>query len=61
MVVRASTLHLLPVVVWRCVRVGSIWQVEHRTKLGTCDVMKQNPYNAVMALGHTNGTVQHSP
>ncbi len=25
---------------------------EHRTKLGPCDTMKQNPYNAVMHLGH---------
>ena len=30
---------------------------EHRTKLGTVDAMRQNPYNGVMALGHSNGTV----
>lgn len=31
--------------------------VELRTRLGPCSVMRQNPYNAVMHLGHKNGTV----
>ncbi len=29
----------------------------HRTRSGACQVMRQNPQNAVMHLGHTNGTV----
>ena len=31
--------------------------VEHRTKLGACQTMAQNPHNAVIHLGHQNGTV----
>ncbi|KAG8757647.1 Small subunit (SSU) processome component [Serendipita sp. 396] len=31
--------------------------VEHRTKLGPCRTMCQNPWNAVIQLGHLNGTV----
>lgn len=30
---------------------------EHRTKLGACNVMAQNPNNGIMHLGHANGTV----
>lgn len=30
---------------------------EHRTGLGACDVMAQNPQTAILSLGHTNGTV----
>jgi len=29
--------------------------VELRTKLGRCDTMALNPYNAIINLGHTNG------
>ncbi|KAJ3320094.1 Small subunit (SSU) processome component [Blyttiomyces sp. JEL0837] len=30
---------------------------EHRTRLGDCGTMAQNPYNAIINLGHSNGTV----
>ncbi|KAL8277687.1 hypothetical protein RQP46_009960 [Phenoliferia psychrophenolica] len=30
---------------------------EHRTKLGSCQTMAQNPHNAFLHLGHQNGTV----
>eukprot|EP00339_Tiarina_fusa_P026354 CAMPEP_0117004006 /NCGR_PEP_ID=MMETSP0472-20121206/5134_1 /TAXON_ID=693140 ORGANISM="Tiarina fusus, Strain LIS" /NCGR_SAMPLE_ID=MMETSP0472 /ASSEMBLY_ACC=CAM_ASM_000603 /LENGTH=580 /DNA_ID=CAMNT_0004704839 /DNA_START=85 /DNA_END=1827 /DNA_ORIENTATION=+ len=30
---------------------------KHRTGLGSCQVLRQNPTNAVMHLGHSNGTV----
>ncbi|ORZ24550.1 WD40-repeat-containing domain protein [Absidia repens] len=30
---------------------------EIRTKLGACNTMTQNPWNAIINLGHTNGTV----
>ncbi|KAL4534869.1 hypothetical protein Ndes2526A_g05736 [Nannochloris sp. 'desiccata'] len=29
----------------------------HRTKLGPCNTMRQNSWNAVLCLGHSNGTV----
>lgn len=30
---------------------------QHRTKLGSCHTMGQNPHNAIINLGHQNGTV----
>ncbi|KAI9193757.1 WD40-repeat-containing domain protein [Polychytrium aggregatum] len=30
---------------------------EWRTKLGPCNALAQNPYNGIMTLGHSNGTV----
>eukprot|EP01127_Copromyxa_protea_P018963 TRINITY_DN6065_c0_g1_i3.p1 TRINITY_DN6065_c0_g1~~TRINITY_DN6065_c0_g1_i3.p1 ORF type:complete len:589 (-),score=139.40 TRINITY_DN6065_c0_g1_i3:34-1635(-) len=35
---------------------GALLQGLH-TKLGPCSIMKQNPYNAILHLGHQNGTV----
>jgi hypothetical protein len=29
----------------------------HRTRLGPCDVMRQNPHNALLCCGHANGRV----
>ncbi|CDJ60351.1 WD domain, G-beta repeat-containing protein, putative, partial [Eimeria maxima] len=29
----------------------------HKTKRGPCDVMAQNPTNAIISLGHNKGTV----
>ena len=29
----------------------------HRTRQGACDVLRQNPWNGVLCLGHGNGTV----
>eukprot|EP00245_Coleochaete_scutata_P004173 TRINITY_DN16442_c0_g2_i1.p1 TRINITY_DN16442_c0_g2~~TRINITY_DN16442_c0_g2_i1.p1 ORF type:complete len:475 (-),score=98.97 TRINITY_DN16442_c0_g2_i1:103-1314(-) len=30
---------------------------QHRTRLGRCSVIRANPYNAVLSLGHSNGVV----
>ncbi|MEW5304015.1 MAG: hypothetical protein WDW36_006654 [Sanguina aurantia] len=30
---------------------------QHKTKLGPCSVLRQNPHNAMMCLGHARGTV----
>ena len=30
---------------------------EHSTKLGNCDCMVQNPWNAIINLGHYNGKI----
>lgn len=30
---------------------------QHRSRLGPCGVLAQNPWNAVLQLGHANGTV----
>jgi U3 small nucleolar RNA-associated protein 7 len=39
------------------VSVGTL-VAEHRTKLGACNCMAQNPQNAVVQLGHANGVVR---
>jgi len=30
---------------------------QHRSKMGPCHAIRQNPFNSVLHLGHTNGTV----
>jgi hypothetical protein len=30
---------------------------QHKTKLGPCSVMRQNPHNAVLCLGHARGSM----
>ncbi|KAH9823129.1 NUC141 domain-containing protein [Melampsora americana] len=30
---------------------------QHRTKLGACHTMSQNPFNSIIHLGHQNGTI----
>lgn len=30
---------------------------QHRTRLGPCRMMRQNPWNSVLGLGHTGGVV----
>ena len=30
---------------------------QHRTKMGPCDALRHNPYNAVSLLGHAQGVV----
>jgi len=54
---------------WLLATVGSTGQLRYldvstgenvsdiRTRLGECDCMRASPYNAVVHLGHTNGTV----
>eukprot|EP00123_Amoebidium_parasiticum_P011319 comp20647_c1_seq1/m.26757 comp20647_c1_seq1/g.26757 ORF comp20647_c1_seq1/g.26757 comp20647_c1_seq1/m.26757 type:complete len:542 (-) comp20647_c1_seq1:881-2506(-) len=41
---------------WHDTSTGQI-VAEYRSKLGSCDVMTPNPYNAIMMMGHHNGTV----
>lgn len=41
---------------WQDTSTGQL-VAEARTRLGACNVMRQNPYNAVMSAGHSNGTV----
>lgn len=46
--------------VWVCVlQDTSTGQIiaQHRTKMGPCDVLRHNPYNAVSLLGHAQGVV----
>eukprot|EP00899_Mesostigma_viride_P003355 jgi/Mesvir1/1301/Mv03765-RA.3 len=44
------------VVRWQDTTTGML-VAQHRTKLGRCQVMRANEYNAVLALGHSNGSV----
>ena len=41
---------------WQDTSTGQL-VAEARTRLGACNVLRQNPYNAVVSAGHSNGTV----
>ena len=41
---------------WQDTSTGQL-VAETRTKLGKCQVLRQNPFNACVSAGHTNGTV----
>ena len=40
---------------WHDVSTGKL-VAEYPTKKGVCQALRQNPYNAVMHVGHANGT-----
>ncbi|ORY26568.1 BING4CT-domain-containing protein [Rhizoclosmatium globosum] len=41
---------------WQDTSTGSL-VAQHRTRFGDCNAMTQNPYNAIINLGHSNGVV----